>query len=236
LGIAGLDALDRQDEIFPTKPYSAGRHSRTVVGPTLGLMDLDALLRRRRMHRSFADRPLDPEALERILARARRAPSAGHTQGWAFLVLEGADQVAGFWEHASDPTWRRAPTWPGLLRAPVIVVPLASQDAYLARYSEADKEAAGRATEAGWPVPYWLIDTAFATMLLLLGVTEEGLGALFFALHGDIPRLLERFGVPAGWQPLGAVAIGWPDGADTAPGSAARGRRAAEEVVHRGRW
>src|ERR1700722_1528936 len=163
LGIAGLDALGQQDEIFRTKPYSAGRHSRTVDRPTLGPMDLDALLRRRRMHRSFADRPLDPAALERILARARRAPSAGHTQGWAFLVLEGADQVAGFWEHASDPAWRRAPTWPGLLRAPVIVVPLASQDAYLARYSEADKEATGRATEAAWPVPYWLVDTAFAT-------------------------------------------------------------------------
>ncbi len=57
-------------------------------------MQLDEAIRRRRMCRNFSDRPVPPRVVDRLLDRARRAPSAGHTQGWAFLVLEGprADQ------------------------------------------------------------------------------------------------------------------------------------------------
>ncbi len=56
-------------------------------------MELGEAIRRRRMVRNFEDRPVPAEALERILDHARRAPSAGHTQGFAFLVLEGPEQV-----------------------------------------------------------------------------------------------------------------------------------------------
>ena len=200
-------------------------------------MEFDQVLRRRRMCRDFLDRPVDPVVVDRLLARARRAPSAGHTQGWAFVVLEGREQTRRFWELDADPAWLAAPTHPGLLRAPVIVLPLASRDAYLARYSEADKVAAGRLGPEGWPAPYWLIDTAFATMLLLLGAVEEGLGALFFALHAPPASTLRALGVPVGWEALGAVALGWPAAGRAAPSaSATRGRRPDEEVVHRGGW
>lgn len=193
------------------------------------------MLRRRRMCRDFLDRPVDPATVDRLLERARRAPSAGHTQGWAFLVLEGAEQTSQFWTADADPAWLAAPTHPGLLRAPVIVLPLASHKAYLARYAEDDKVATGRATADGWPAPYWVVDTAFATMLLLLGAVEEGLGALFFALHAPPEQTLRHFGVPPGWEALGAVALGWP--AEVTPSrSAARGLRPWGDVVHRGRW
>ena len=72
-----------------------------------------------------------------------------------------------------------------------------------------------------WAVPYWLVDTAFATMLFLLGLTEEGLGALFFALRRPAGPLLEALGVPAGWEPLGAVAVGWPSPDEQPSGSPA---------------
>ena len=68
----------------------------------------------------------------------------------------------------------------------------------------------GRAGWTHWAVPYWLVDTAFATMLLLLGLAQEGLGSLFFALQKPAGPLLGPVGVPDGWEPLGAVAIGWP--------------------------
>src|SRR5688572_1146484 len=39
------------------------------------------------------DRPVPPEVVERLLAHATRAPSAGFSQGWGFLVLtEDADR------------------------------------------------------------------------------------------------------------------------------------------------
>lgn len=158
---------------------------------------------------------------------ARRAPSAGHTQGRAWVVLEGRSREL-FWEHED-----RALAPPGVLRAPVIVLPLVSRAAYLERYSRPDKAGVGRAGAEGWPVPYWLVDGGMALQLLLLAAVEEGLGALLFSLHSDPRALLSALGVPAGWEALGAVALGRP-----AQGwrPRARERPALAEVLHRGGW
>ena len=50
------------------------------------------------MVRSFERRALPPEVVERILANAQRAPSAGFSQGWAFLVLEGDADTRRYWD------------------------------------------------------------------------------------------------------------------------------------------
>ncbi|HLH46415.1 MAG TPA: nitroreductase family protein, partial [Acidimicrobiales bacterium] len=60
-------------------------------------MEFSEVVRRRRMVRSYADRPLPADAVERILANALRAPSAGFSQGWAFLALTDAQDRARFW-------------------------------------------------------------------------------------------------------------------------------------------
>ncbi len=187
------------------------------------------------MCRSFLDRPVSRDALERALASATQAPSAGNTQGWAFIVLEG-DQTAEFWSLQAESSWLAHPSHPGLLNAPVIVLPLASRASYVERYSEPDKAPSGIRRMSEWAVPYWLVDTAFATMLFLLGLTEEGLGALFFALRRPAGPLLEALGVPAGWEPLGAVAVGWPSPDEQPSGSSRRPRKPTGEVVHRGAW
>jgi nitroreductase len=197
-------------------------------------VELDQAIRRRRMCRRFQDRTVPPEVVDRLIDRARRAPSAGDTQGWAFVVLEGPEQTQRFWSTDSDPAWLAEPDHPGLLLAPVLVIPFCNHQAYLARYSQPDKTATGLAVEDRWPAPYWLIDTAFATMLLLLGAVEEGLGALFFRIHGDRARLRTAFGVPDEWEPIGAVALGWP--ALDQPRPPPRSRRPRDEVVHRGGW
>jgi nitroreductase len=190
------------------------------------------------MCRDFSDRPVDAAVLERLLDRARRAPSAGHSQGWAFLVLTEAEDRDRFWTVMSEPRWREEPDSGRLRRAPVIVVPLCSAAVYVARYSEPDKVAHGLTTAEAWPVPFWTVDVSFATMLLLLGVVEEGLGALFFGwrTRDAIEAMRARFGVPSSWEPIGAVAIGWPAGDWGPRGSAGRGRRPVDEIVHRGRW
>lgn len=189
------------------------------------------------MHRRFEPEPIAPEILDRILDRARSAPSAGHTQGWAFLVLEGEEKEQ-FWQLDSDAAWRSSDQGRGLMAAPTVVVPLVSESVYRDRYAEADKRPAlGAGGPDRWQTPYWLVDGSFATMLLLLGVTAEGLGALFFALHGPQRRTLSAFGVPPEWTALGAIALGWPKRqGEPAGASARRGRRPFSEVVHRGRW
>jgi nitroreductase len=193
------------------------------------------------MCRSFLDVPVSAEKVDRLLHRARQAPSAGNAQGWAFVVLEGPEQTGTFWEHAAAPRWQADPSLPGLLRAPVVILALSGREIYVERYREPDKSPTGDQTRAkdrvaSWDTPYWTVDTAFAVMLLLLGATAEGLGALFFRLHGDRQALLDALRVPPGWDPIGAVALGWPDPDDQPATSAARGRRPWADVVHRGRW
>ena len=193
------------------------------------------MIRRRRMVRSYDGRPLDPAVVDRLLAAAVRAPSAGFTQGWAFVVLEGPDQTERFWSRTLPPGRRDGFQWPGLLRAPVLVLPLASPQAYLDRYAEPDKGSTPP-DEQEWPVPYWDVDCAFATMLLLLAAVDEGIGALFFALPRGHDELLADLGVPPGLHPIGAVALGHPAGDDRPSSSLARGRRPVDQVVHRGGW
>lgn len=181
------------------------------------------------MCRHFLSTPLAPGLVDSLLDLATRAPSAGHAQGWAWLVLDSEADRRRFWAATSDPA--RVP--PGLAPAPVVVVPLFSRDLYRARYAQADKVA------FEWDVPYWLVDTAMATMLVLLGAHDAGLGALLFRLHRPAADLRREFGVPAGWDPLGALALGWPDPAahPRAAGSPERPRRRPlSEVVHRGGW
>jgi nitroreductase len=194
-------------------------------------MDFQSVVRRRKMVRSFSTEPVPDAVLDQILANAVRAPSAGFSQGWAYVVLVGPAETAVFWDAISDAEWRAVPDRPGLLRAPVIVVPLTDEAAYRARYAEPDKDRARVP-----PVPYWLVDTSFATMLMLLSAVDAGLGALFFGLNRRDDELMAVLGVPSGYRPIGAVALGWPDGEDRPSSSLARGHRGADSVVHRGGW
>ena len=195
------------------------------------------MVRRRRMVRNFEDRPLPPDVLDRILDNALHAPSAGFTQGWAFLVLEGDGDTRRFW----DATWegraeeRAAFRWQGLFRAPVIVVPLSHEHAYLDRYAEPDKGVTDRRASF-WPVPYWHVDTGFAALLMLLTAVDAGLGACFFGIFPErLAAFRHAFGVPEAYTPLGALAIGYR-APDVPSPSLRRGRRPAAEVVHRGRF
>ena len=186
------------------------------------------------MVRSFDDRPVPPEMVARILANAQRAPSAGFSQGWAFLVLEGEEETARFWEATFDGQAARSSfRWPGLFRAPLLVVPMSHKQAYLDRYAEPDKGWTDR-DERRWPVPYWDIDTGFAALLMLLTAVDAGLGALFFGIFKpDAFRV--AFGVPDDYMPIGALAIGWPRADEPSP-SLRRGRRSPNDVIHQGRW
>lgn len=188
------------------------------------------------MVRDFEDRPVQPAVLDRLLDSARRGPSAGNSQGLDLVVLEGPVETARYWDVTlPEGERRRGFRWQGLLRAPVLVVPVVSAAAYAARYGEADKAAAGRAAEAAWPVPYWFVDGGMGVLLLLLAAVDEGLGACFFGVFDHEPAVRAALGIPHDRRLLGAIALGNP--APDEPGrSAARPRRTLDDVVHRGGW
>ncbi len=201
-------------------------------------MELRRAIETRRMTRDFNETPVDPGLLADIVDLAARAPSAGKTQGWSLLVLSGSARDT-FWD-LSLPADRRASfAWPGLLRAPVVALSFADPDAYVARYAEPDKAHTGLGGGVDkWGAPYWTIDASMATMALLLGAHDAGLGALFFAVFSATSEIREKFGVPDGLQLLGAVALGWPNtaGATRRGVSASRPRRRAGDIMHLDHW
>jgi nitroreductase len=199
-------------------------------------MEFAEVVRRRRMVRNYdPDRPVPLDVVDRLLAHAVRAPSAGYSQGWGFLVLEDPADRDRFWA-ATTPEQGGHGSWlAGMRRAPLIVVPHANRSAYLDRYAEPDKGWVDR-DEARWPVPYWHIDAGFAALLMLLTAVDEGLGACFFGIPPQrTPAYRRAFGVPDEFTPVGALTIGYRAPDRPSP-SLKRGRRPASEIIHRGRW
>ena len=185
------------------------------------------------MVRSFEDRPIDPAIVERLLANAQRAPSAGFSQGWAFLVLEGADATR-YWDALWPEPRRSEFGWPEMFKAPVLIVCLSNKSRYLDRYAMVDKGWTDR-DEKRWPVPYWDIDTGMAAMNILLTAVDAGLGAVFFGVS-DQATLKETFGIPPEFAAIGTIAVGHPKAKDRPSPSLKLGHRASSDVVHRGKW
>jgi nitroreductase len=193
----------------------------------------------RRMTRAFLPTPLPDGTLDAFMALANRAPSAGKTQGWHVVALEGP-QTATFWDITLPAGGRSRFKWQRLLDAPVILLPFADPKAYVDRYAEPDKAATGLgAGPDAWAAPYWTIDASMSVMTILLAAEDAGLGALFFGVFKGERELRHALGVPAGLQLLGAVALGHPASSDrgaSAGRSAGRPQRTPDQIIHRGRW
>lgn len=188
------------------------------------------------MCRDFGPEPLDESTLRVVVDAAFRGPAAGNTDALEIVVLVG-DQVASYWDLTLPAARRDGFAWPGLLRAPVLVLPYVAPGRYLERYSRDDKAHSGLGErEDRWAVPYWWVDGGAAVMAMLLAAEAEGLGALFFGQFDHEPALREAFGVPPDRRALGTVALGHPTGADRPSRSASHGRPRSTGRVHRGGW
>ena len=191
-------------------------------------MDFQEVVRHRHMVRQFTGEPVSAQSLERILDNAVRGPSAGFSQGQAFLVLTDPEDLKRFWTVAGVAAAE------SVASAPLVIVPMSSKRVYLDRYALPDKGWTDR-DEKRWPVPFWHIDTGMAALLILLTVTDEGLGALYFGIVPEaVQPFREAFGVPDDHEPIGAIAIG--HNAEAAPRDLHSRRRPAPDVVHYGRW
>ncbi len=209
------------------------------------------------MTRHFLADPVDEPLLAHVLDAARRVPSAGNAQGFDFVVLQGPDETARYWDATMPPDRRKSFRWASLLTCPVLVTVWADPSAYVERYGEPDKAPTGLGSDTGaWSTPYWTVDAAFAAMALQYAAIDEGLGVLFFGMFEHADAVAGALGVPASHQPIGVIAMGWPDRSaqaagghaasekrprrslfGTEPDLAAEARTVADRpVAHRGRW
>lgn len=196
-------------------------------------MEFRETVRARRMVRNYTGEPVPDDVVERVLDAARRAPSAGFSQGQHFVVVTDEGTRGAIAELADEQHYVDEGFDPWMSSAPVHVVVCAAESSYRRRYAEADKGATPP-DEQDWPVPYWYVDAGAALMLLLLAVVDEGMAAGFFGTH-RLPGLKQLLDIPDGVHPVGVVTIGHP-APDRRSGSLDRGWRDLDEVVHRGRW
>ena len=199
-------------------------------------MELTDVIRRRRMVRAYdPDRPVPPDVVTRLLDHATRAPSAGFTQGWDFVVLRDSVARLAFWDATSEDDGEPDAWLRGLMTAPLLIVCLSDKGAYLDRYAAPDKGWTDR-DEARWPVRYWDVDTGMAALLMLLTAVDADLGGCFFGVPSERHEALRTaLTIPAGRTPVGVVSIGHP-AADRRSPSLRRGRRSLGEVAHEGRF
>ena len=196
-------------------------------------MQLSEVVARRRMVRRYRPDPVDPAVLARIVDTARRAPSAGFSQGQAFVVVTDAARRARIAELCDEPAWVARGARPWVSVAPAHVVPCVRAADYHARYAEPDK-AASRGPQ-GWEVPFWWVDGGAALMLLLLAAVDAGLGAGLLDV-ADRDGLRDLLGIPTDVEPLGLVTIGHPDERQPPSSASRRPRRDLHEQVHWQRW
>jgi nitroreductase len=198
-------------------------------------MEFTQLVRRRRMVRHFKHDPVAPEVIDRVLALARHAPSAGFTQGQSFIVVTRPDLKRAIGRLCGEEDYTAGGFHPFVSEAPVLVLPCTSEAAYHRRYQEPDKINED-GTEIAWPVPYWHMDIGCAVMLVLLAVVDEGLDAGFAGFPPEgLAQARVLLGIPDEVIPVGVIPIGYRDQDAPSP-SLKRGRKAEEEYVHYERW
>lgn len=187
-------------------------------------MEFAKAVLKRRMIRAFKPDAVPKRSLDKILRLAQHYPSAGFSQGVAFVVV-------------TDQRNRERMQKLNRLRgnAPLLVVPCVSEKIYHDRYHEPDKIQPD-GTEIEWPVPYWIFDVGCASLIILLTAVDEGLVAYFAgAFRPDLLR--KQLGIPGHFLPVGVISIGYPDYDKEVPSpSLKRGRRPSREVVHFEHW
>ncbi len=196
-------------------------------------MEFRDIVLKRRMVRNFADRPVAPEIIARIVDLTRHAPSAGFTQGQSFVVVTQPALKKAIADTCQEEEYVKSGFDPFISKAPVLLIPCTSEMAYHQRYQEVDKVNED-GSEIVWPVPYWFMDIGCSVMIALLAAIDEGLVAAF-AGSKDLDMFRSLLNIPREVTPVGVIGIGYR-ASDVPSPSLKRGRKPDPEYVHYETW
>ena len=196
-------------------------------------MEFQKAGRRRRMVRHITSEPVTKETIDGILDLAQHAPSAGFSQGSAYVVVTDPEVKREVAKLQGEEEYNAGGFHMWISEAPVAIVACVSEKLYHDRYNEPDKlDEHGREIE--WPTPYWFFDIGAGCMVVLLAAVDAGLAAAFTGIP-DVKGMKELLGIPSHFHPVGVISVG--HGApDVKSPSLKRGRRKQAEVVHYEKW
>lgn len=150
-------------------------------------MSFADVVKKRAMIRSYKSDVVPEEKIQQLLKYAVRAPSAGHLQPWEFIVVKSPEVRTQLAKATGNLT--------SVVTAPVSIITCA------------DVQRAGKSGARG--SFFSLVDTSFASLLILLGAVEQGLGACFVGSYNpeEVAKLLA---LPDYIRPVGIITIGYP--------------------------
>jgi nitroreductase len=197
-------------------------------------MEFEKVTRRRRMVRNFQVKPVSSEAVSSLLELALHAPSAGFSQGWAFVVVTKDDLKRQIGELQGEKDYYASSRFHKFVsEAPTLIVACTSEKIYHDRYQEPDKLQED-GTEIEWPTPYWFFDIGCACMLIFLAAVNQGLASAFTGVF-RVQQMKQLLGIPDHFHPVGVISIGYA-AKDVKSPSLKRGRKSTKEVVHYEHW
>jgi nitroreductase len=160
----------------------------------------------RRNVRSFADRAIPAEDLDRILEVGRRSPSSQNWQPWDFILVTDREQLQEL-----AKVWRGAGHVAGSAATIVVIGPAADNEFRRAQF-----------------------DLGQATMAMTLAAADLGIGSCHAGV-ADMELARDLLGFPADRDWAFLVSLGYPADRPLTPVKNPK-RRPFNEVVHRGRW
>jgi nitroreductase len=148
------------------------------------------LFERRWSPRAFSARAVEPEKLRSLLEAARWAASCFNEQPWSFIVAAKEDEGDAYERLLSCLAEANA-LWAG--RAPVLMLSVARLT-----FKRNDK-----------PNRHAFHDVGQAAAHLALQATASGL-AVHQMAGFDLSKARELFSIPEGFEPVAAIALGYP--------------------------
>jgi nitroreductase len=182
------------------------------------LIDVFEAMETCRSIRRFRPDPVPDELLEKLVHYATRAPSAGNSQLWKFLIVTDPDERRWFRDMLVEAVTPRLAPEPADDDTSI-----AARNARMYRrfILEFDRIPAFVITtirnafpNAEKPVAQFMWSTVFAaTQNLLLAARGLGLGAAMTTNHlENEPAVREHFGIPDDHGIGATIPIGWPEG------------------------
>jgi nitroreductase len=172
------------------------------------------LIARRWSPREFSNRPVEPEKLASLFEAARLAPSSYNQQPWNFVVARRENSV----DYSRMLSLLAQPNAAWARSAPVLAVSVAQRNF----------------THNGQPNRFAFHDVGQAVAYLTLQATALGLSV--HQMGGfNVERARELLAIPAGYEPVAAIALGYAQD-PAAPPPSPRPRSAASEFVYSGQW
>ena len=179
------------------------------------------LIQNRWSPRAFSDKAISSEILRSLFEAARWAPSSNNEQPWAFIVSTKYDSDS--YEKALGSLVEFNANW--AKKAPVLVIAVA--ELAFAKNNAPNRNA--------------FYDVGAASLQLSIEATARGL--VVHQMAGFDPETAkEAFNIPQGWEPIAAMAIGYPGDASSLPEplqtreKAPRTRKPISEFVMSGQW